>query len=140
MLDINTLAVDPDRSNEGVWFPFFGARLRIARSSNEEADKMRRRLWVENLETLQKGGDEAEELSGQIELQVMAHCVLRDWEDLGSGGKPLKYSPEAALKYLSDPQFIDFRTFVENVSQNREKYRAEAESEAVETVKGTADS
>lgn len=141
MLDIEFLAVDPTLSKDGVWFPFIsGAELLLSRYNNEDAERMRRRLYAENLETLQKEGPEAEALHDSIQTTVLAHCILKDWRGFASKGKPLKYTPELGLKYLSDPQYVDFKNFVENNSQNREKYRLKAEEEAVETVKDTADS
>jgi len=138
MLDIDSLAVDPKLSKEGVWVPFMGAELLIARNNNEDANRMRQQLSFENLEVLQKGGEEAEAANEEIQAKVLAHCILRDWRGFTSGGKELKYSPELGLKYLSDPRFVDFYQFVENISMNRGKYREQAESEAVETVKDTA--
>ena len=138
MLDIDSLAVEPELANGGVWKEFNGAKWLIARYNSEKAAALRSKQVLDNLEVIQAGGEEAEKLQEVFNLDVLSNCILIGWEGVTSKGEPLEYSPELARKYLADPRFAELRNFVENASVVRSNFQAKAEEEVAEQVKDTA--
>ena len=138
MLDIDSLAVDPALSEEGTWADFMGAKFKIARGNSAKARHLSSKLFLENWDVLNAGGEDADKVAEAINVKVLANTVLLDWEGVTSGGKELKYSPELGEKYLGDPRYPDLRQFIENYSHNRSNYRERAEQEVAESVKDSA--
>jgi len=139
MLDIESLAVNLETAENGRWFDYpGGGRFLIARFNNSRAEGMRTALTLEHWDKLQNLNEETGKLYEEIDARVMSETVLLGWEDVGSKGKPIKYTPEVGFKYLSDPRMRDLYMFVRNQSINRGNYAEKAEAEAVEEVKDTA--
>lgn len=139
MFDIEYLAVDQEKANEGVWMPYLkGSELKIARLNNKAAEDHRVRKAVEHADVFNEGGEAAEQLAFEIETEVLAHHVLRDWEGIMIGKKAADYTPEIGIKLLSDPKYMDFREDVMRMARNRDNYREASEASATKSVKRTA--
>lgn len=52
------------------------------------------------------------EASDRVTGQALANGVLLDWEGVDDDGKPVPYSAETALSYLTDPDLAVFREAV----------------------------
>lgn len=138
MFDIDSIRTDPVKAREGVWVDYRGGRLKIASIENEDAENLRLTQVVKNADVIQAGGEEAEKVANQIDTEVLAYHVLKDWEGMSQGGEPLEYTPELGVKLLGDPQMVRFRKDVERIAQSQRHYRPEAEEAAVTSVKKAA--
>lgn len=137
-LDIESLAVEPELANGGVWKEFAGASWLIGRYNNEKANSIRSKQVLENLEVIQAGGEAAEKLQERFTLEVLAKAVLLGWKGVTKGGEELEFSEELAYQYLSDPRFSELRNFIENTSVSRANFQHKNEEEVVEQVKDSA--
>lgn len=142
MLNIETLAVDPKLAIEGTWAPFAGGKFLIARYNNPVAEQMRNSLFLtgDNMKVLQAGGEKADALAVEIEMEVMTTAVLLDWDDVAEADKALKYTPEVGKRLLTDERYRELLKFIENYSIQRGNYRERTEAEVSDSVKATADS
>lgn len=139
MFDLDHLKVDPQKAQEGTWVDYYkGSSLLISRSNNKEAEQYRIEQAIENADVFNAGGEKAEQLAFEVETYVLAHFVLRDWDGITRGGKPIDYTPEIGMEFLADEKFADFRDDVLRFSRNREHFRETVEAEAVAAVKPTA--
>lgn len=139
MFDINHLKVDQDKAKNGTWVDYYkGSKLCIARANNPDAEQYRIEKAIEHADVFQAGGDKAEQLAYDVETYTIAHHILKDWEGITVGGEPLDYTPDEGMKFLSDPNFQDFRDDVLRFARNREHYRVESEELAAEAVKPAA--
>lgn len=141
MLDISSLAIDVEKSEEGQWFPFLGtdAKFKVRRFNNDKAELLQSQLTLDNWEDL-TGDDreKAERVEYEIRARVLAEEVLVDWKGLGQDGEELKYTPEVGFKFLSDKKYVDLRKFIERTAMNASNWRAKNEDAAAESVKDTA--
>lgn len=135
MLDLNSLRSDKKASEEGTWATYFGGKFLVARYNNDKATQLRAKLTIENFDVISKQDDEALRLSDEINAKVMSEAVLLDWQGVGIDGKEVKFSVEAAYKFLSDPELRDFYQFIENYSLNRSNYQTSNEVNALNSVK-----
>jgi len=136
MFDIDSLRVDPERAEKGTWVDYYkGSSLCIARANNKAAEQYRIEKAIEHADIFNAGGEKAEKLAYEVETHVLANFILIDWDGITKGGEPLDYTPEMGTKFLTDPQFQDFRDDVMRFARNREHFRAQNEEEAIETVK-----
>lgn len=139
MLELNSIAVDPALSKEGVWADFLGGRFLLARRGPEYNARLGQ-LYNENLALIKDKTDP--ELSGKKVLEIyqraFADTVLKDWEGVAQAGKPLPYTPEEGFRILSDPSLAELATFLEQFSLNHANYRAAVEAEVANDVKSSA--
>jgi hypothetical protein len=137
-LDIDSLAIDQAKANEGTWGTFSGAKFLIARYNNPKAQALRNEIVLANLEVVQAGGEAAEAVNAELNTRVLSETILLGWEDLTKGGEPLPFSPEVARTYIEDPRFAELRQFIENYSVARGNYQEKSEAEVADLVKDTA--
>lgn len=104
---ISQLKTDLKRETEGAWVDYRpGVRLRIARVNNPNYDALLRKLGKPYRSQLRRE-DLAGDVLDDIVRKVFAETVLLDWEGIeDDDGKPVPYSKEQALAYLTDiPDF-----------------------------------
>lgn len=82
-----------DAENAGVWMPFDGYRVKLARLNNDNATAMRKKLQkpfrsADNIPT---------DMATAFEVQVMAECIVMDWEGIDDD-----FSIAACKKLLTD--------------------------------------
>jgi len=131
MPTIDIFRQDLDKQIHGVWIDAKpGVRFKIARWANVKFREKIRQLVERKKEELGALKISLEE-STELVKEAAAHTVLLDWEGIaGSDGRPLAYSPEAALEWFRDPELADFYEWVQTEAENREHFRkaiAEAE-------------
>lgn len=141
MLDITSLAIDVEKSEEGEWFPFPGteAKFKIKRFNNDKAEHLQAQLTLERWGEL-TGDDQkvADTADYEIRAKVLSTEVLAGWSGIGENGKELKFTAETAYKFLSDKKYSDLRKFVERTAMNGSNWRAKVEAEVTDSVKDTA--
>jgi hypothetical protein len=127
MVKLNSLKVDPQRSNEGVWFDWTqGVRLLIARIGNASFDSRLRELM---------DGEKAagnEDISREnLTMMAVAETVLLGWEGIeDDDGEPLEWSVETSYALLSDEALADLYKFVIIKASEVAHYRFKADKDA----------
>lgn len=118
-------ATDEKLELEGRWVDLGkGARILVARDGNENFRKELRKLLEQHAVTLDAGGDAADTLAMELMLQAKARTILVGFEGLSFKGKPLTYSPEAALELL---KVKDFARLVDEHSRHLSGYKVKVE-------------
>lgn len=131
-LNIEELALDPDREVHGQWVDAGdGCRLLIARKGNAQYEKLLRRVMGPAQRKAELGrltNEEARELfSG-----VMAKTILLGWEGLTEGGRPVEYSPENAERMLKTYRL--FYEMVDKLSEDAQLFRLGQQKEDAEAL------
>ena len=145
MFDLDSVAIDHKVASGGKWVEFMNGRFLVARWNNRKAENLRNELHMEFYSELSKLGegkmpDDLEDKFATIQARIMAETVLLGWENVGQKGKELKFSPETALKVLSNPAYVDLYQFIQNESIKRENFVAQSTEKVVKDVKLSADS
>lgn len=122
----NTYATNPKKEVEGVWRDAPGSgRVLVGRSGNRNYSRLLAALYERNQRELDAKTPEAEDLSDQIMIEVMAETVLLGWEGITFKGRAMTYSKENAKLLLG---VKDFRLFIVRLSNEIDGYRAAAEA------------
>lgn len=146
MLDLNSIAVDPKKVNEGVWVTVFGAKVKLARHSNQKAELARAAgmlKYYEKLSEMKEGDTIPEDLQDQVRevnLRAMAEHVILDWKGVGIGGVEVPYTPEACFNIISDSKYADFYQRILHLSTQHDNYSAKVEEKVKKQVKTSASS
>lgn len=124
MPKLSSLKTNVVQEEEGVWVPYAqGIQLRIARYGNRSFKARMERLTKPHLRQIRKNSFPEEEAQKFLN-ECLAHHVLLGWKGLdGENGKPLKYTPDEALKILSDPEYQDFYNDVVELSKDRQLFK-----------------
>lgn len=130
MLDIfKSFATDTAKEQDGVWEDLGGgARILVARSNNRKYIKLMEAKLKAHKHTLDAGGEAAEKVAEEAIVDSMAKAILLDWQELSWQGAPLEVSEENAKKLLG---VKDFRAMVMRLADDRERFLAAEEEEAV---------
>lgn len=146
LFDISKLAVDPKKSNEGVWVDLYGTGVEflIARHNNRNATNARLASEVALYKDLRNTSDTdaanaIQEKLRQSQARVLADHVLLDWKGMSFKGQT-EYTPDLAYELLSDPAYEDIFQFVVRESISNEHFRLDNEEEIIDDVKPSADS
>ena len=127
MFDIFTeFATDENLENNGTWFPIGkDSRLLIARAGNRAYNRALTAAVEKNRLALDLEDDNAERVSDQIKIDVMAETILLGWEKLSFKGKPIEYTIANAKKLLA---VKDFRMMVGRLADNVSAFKFKEEA------------
>ena len=131
---LSAFGVDPKLTKEGVWVahPDHRAiRFKIARLNLVNQRDRMQELAVE----YGFGGlDELGEVERRVVLcEVLADTVLLGWTGIADkNGKAIKYSRDAAVRYIADERMEEFRDWLLAESSDREHYRIQRAEEDAE--------
>lgn len=136
-MDISSLVLDVEAITEGQWvsdIPGMGdLRLRVRGMRSPKVQKLRaRKLRALPKKDRGRDGMPTFEASMRVTAEVLHEAVLLDWDGLTDGGKPVKYDPEVAKQWLTDPRFQRFADAVAAAAD----YVDNGEAEAVEEIAG----
>lgn len=142
MLDIESLAIDPELARGGVWTDYMGARFLLARPGEAYQARLVS-LYNEHIDLIKKATPEGNQKAADIFKQTYAETVLLDWADVGTKDEkgvliPIKYTPEIGFKVLSDPRQFEFAGFIERFVNNRTNYQQHVEQQVATDVKSSA--
>lgn len=130
MFEFTEIETDTQKEIEGVWRPYKGeAQLLIARLNNERYRSLLRRKVKSNRAVLDNEDDLADKVGEQVMLEAMSKTILLGWKNIAINGKEVVYSPDLALKMLT--QSREFRETVRNYAEDSEAYRKSVEDSAV---------
>lgn len=123
--------LDPVTAKQGRWVPYPhapGIELKIARLNAV--------AYTATLVALRREqeGDGRDDDRRAVELLAAASAehLLLDWRNVtDEDDKPVPYSREAAIRYLSDPGAILLREFLSAEAQRNENFRIEREAKSL---------
>jgi len=123
-MDINELKVDATLETEGRWVPISDdAEILVARLYNPNFNRV--------LEAKRKphGRRVLKDVKLQERLfrETLAETVLLDWKGMTEGGKPIKYSKETALRFLTDVR--EFANIVTAAADDLENFQKDEEED-----------
>lgn len=121
-MEVTKTFSDPTLETGGVWVNYRDeSRVKIARLGNMEFQKafrLKMAPYRQRNKEVQLGVEE--------ETRLLCECVgesiLLDWEGFTKGGKPLKYSSDAASQLLL--AHIDFREDIIGMAQDGDQFHA----------------
>lgn len=136
-MDIQSLKKDVAASTEGQWvsdIPEMGQlRLRVRGENSPKVAALRaRKLRAVPKDKRGRDGMPIFEEVMRVTTEVLHEAVLLDWDGLTDGGKPVKFSPELAKQWITDPDFQDFADAVAWAS----KIVANGQADQVEEAAG----
>jgi hypothetical protein len=124
-----TFKTNKQKESDGVWFQIDeqGAKLKIARANNinykaAQQKKMSRYKHAARAKTIPDSAWE------EMFNELIAETILLDWEGITENGKPLPYSTEAALQYLTDMK--DFRELVMGYADDMANFKDELDEDS----------
>jgi hypothetical protein len=124
------IAIDTEKTNEGVWAFYRGFGFKIARYANKNYQAFVQQLMKSILPTVRGNNADPEKLE-DIDKQAAAKYLLIDWKDLqDETGKDIPYSYEKALEIFRNPEHEDIFRFVTNFSVNVENYRRDIQKDS----------
>jgi hypothetical protein len=107
--NVNDLAVDVDRGEEGAWIEnipdLFDIRLKVR--ALDCADAQRIRQEIERV-TPQVVLDDPK-TQDMINRRILTDAILLDWANISDGPTPVPYSIEAARRLIDNPQMKKLR-------------------------------
>lgn len=109
--------------DEGVWIDIGdGAKLKIARAGNKQANAVSKQLAKPYMAQIQYG-KLSDEVATQIAVEVMAKAILLDWKGIQYDGQEMPYNTDNAIKILTE--LPDFRDYVSQVANERKTFQRE---------------
>lgn len=131
-------AVDERLINEGVWhvivagktFPVLeaeiGERCAILVASMDKPD------YAKTLQRKAKAarmlGDLTEEIQLKITNQALAEVIFLDWRNWEIDGKPVPYSKDKAVEFLTDLKWVRLRAVLMEIVTKEEVFNANQEA------------
>lgn len=134
-MKLSLLYQDTNAESDGVWctYPIAAEkppRVKIARDTLPEfQDAVRRALdpHVERWRAGQISDDEMRELV----REPVSRYLIRDWADIeDDDGKPVAFSPEAAIAMLGRPELSEFYVWIRACAGKASLYRQRAQAAA----------
>lgn len=137
MLDLNSIAVDPALASDGVWCEYMGGKFLLARKGPAYHARVSE-LYQERKDEVEKGGEKGGEALLFCYRRAFCETILKGWENVGRGGKKVKYSPDAAMEILTDPRMVELLQHLELFSLQHSNYQEATVAEVAKSVKPTA--
>lgn len=137
MLDINSIAIDPELARKGVWADYMGGSFLLARRGPEH-DARLGQLYNENETVIKQENEEGTRMLSHIYQRAFCDTILLDWKNVGVAGKAIKFSPDEAMKIISDPRFTELAVFLEKFSLHHSNYTQMQNSKVAKNVKNSA--
>ena len=137
MLELNSIAVEPELAEKGVWAEYMGGRFLLARRGPRYQARLVE-LYNQHLDLVKSDTPAGNEKSLEIFRQAFAETILLDWHGIAENGKPVKYTAAEGLKLLANPRLFELAQFLETYSNNHTNYQIHVEEEVVKDVKSSA--
>lgn len=137
MLELNSIAVEPDLADKGVWADYMGGSFLLARKGPKYQARLVA-LYNEHKDLVASNTPEGDLKSQEIFRRAFAETVLLDWKGVARDGVALVYSPDEAMTILNDLRMYELVTFLEGFSATHTNYQHKVEQEVAEDVKDTA--
>lgn len=120
-----SFSTDAELENSGRWVNLTKtARVRVARAGNEAFNTALRKAIEKEGVDLKDNSKENLDLLQSLMIDATARHILKDWEGMESGGQPLPYTHENAVKALT---LKDFRARIDKAADDFDAYRVKEE-------------
>ena len=131
MARLSAIAVDIQKSIDGIWCPFFaGIELKIARINNPAYTKELEKLEQPYLRQIRTASLDMETRLS-LNMQAAAKCILVGWKNIqDDSGNEISYSPEKALEFLKNPSYVRLNDFVMGKAYDYDLYSQETKAES----------
>lgn len=139
MLELSSIAIDPELAATGTWLEYMGGRFLVARQGPAHQERIGT-LFNENAELIKSGTPEGNAKLLEIYQRAFADTCLLNWEGVAEKGQELEYTPDLGFKVLSDPRYQELATKLEQFSLMHSNYRKKVEADVAQEVKSSADS
>lgn len=138
MLDLETIAVEPELAQKGVWAEYAGGRFLLARPGDAYQDRLMQ-LYKDHAELIKSETPESHLKSAEIFKIAFAETVILDWDNICDKNKQaIPYTKELGIKLMTDPRHYELQTFLESFVNMRQNYQRQTEAEIAKDVKNTA--
>jgi len=134
-MDLDKYRLDDTKSISGVWHEIApDAKLLIAKWVNTEHRKSIEKRLEKGKYKFQNDDPNDIEVERRIN-ESLANYILIGWDGLILNGKQLKYSVQAAIDLLSDPDFKWLKEIVIEFSMEAENYMQKNIEKAEQNIK-----
>ena len=119
---------DLTKEIQGVWFKSSfipGLELKIARAGNKANEKLMRKLYKPYAKTLRAGRDLPDDVTDEIQNELIVETILLDWRGLPGDEGEIDYSKDAAYEILQDAELKAFKSEVTEFSDDSARYQLE---------------
>jgi len=132
MAKLSSIAIDVQKSIDGIWCPFFaGIELKIARANNPAYTKQLEKLEQPYLRQIRTATLDMETRLS-LNMQAAAKCILVDWKNIeDESGNEIPYSSEKALEFLKNPAYVRLNDFVMGKAYDYDLFSQEVKTESV---------
>lgn len=134
-------ATDPKLEKEGIKLPFEGFSFTVARAGGN--NRKFRSVLAAKLKPHAHKIQQEKMTDAQMEkvmAEVYAETVLIGWDGVtDEEGNALPYNKRNAVKFLTDPRFIDLVELIRQVADNAASFRLAQEEEDREVLEKNSD-
>lgn len=133
-MELNKIKQDLELESQGIWKAYRGTdfKCRIARIGNPRFEEASRELRQQaRIRAIAEGDDlDSADINQSMDdlAEIVAKCVLLDWEGLTENGEEVKYSPAKAVELLKRRDLRDWYAWILKVSNNAELYRRRSQA------------
>jgi hypothetical protein len=130
MAKLNAIAVDLQKSNDGVWVDHeLGYSFKIAEAGNENYMKYLRQIQKPVLARIRI---KEEGLMEDLVKQAAAKFILVDWKNIeDESGQPIPYSPEKALELFKNPALHKIYDWILEKANDFELYKQQVQTDSI---------
>jgi hypothetical protein len=123
-MDLKSLQTDLNAAEDGVFFPFGeDCEIKIAAWMNKNHRTFLRNIHKKHGRKIEAGAMNDEQ-ANQLLVGQWEH-IVKDWNGLEDGGKPLKWSPKVVADLAANPQYESFFDRIKALASEEENYRTE---------------
>lgn len=122
-MELNTLKTHVDSNENGAWFTFGDAKLKIARWMNNGHAQYLREAYATNKRALEQNTMTDKE--AQLLLAKQWTFILTDWEGLTENGDEIPYSEEKVIELVTAGIYVDLLRDIKEVADDEMNYREE---------------
>ncbi|QYW06473.1 putative pre-tape measure chaperone protein [Pseudomonas phage UAntarctica] len=137
MLELTSIAIDPELAANGTWLDYMGGRFLVARQGPAHQERLGQ-LFNEHADLIKSGTPEGTAKLLEIYQRAFADTCLLNWEGVVEKGEALPYTPDVGFKVLSDVRYAELAAKLEQFSLMHSNYRTKVEAEVAQEVKSSA--
>jgi hypothetical protein len=140
-MDLNTLSI-PESAQRGRWFREGDAEFLVASIDSKPYQDALEDAMLPHRELLRRSVRrgakpsvirEAREVRHRCTVEAMASHILLDWKNVTDGGKPVKFSREAALAMMQ--KYRKFADLIADMATGEFDDQEAADAEGIENLK-----
>lgn len=136
MFELDSLFVDPEVGQEGVWVDFYGgSQLKLASIESMKYKSTMAKLARQHRIQLDEANEDSTELVQKITAEALAKCVLLDWKGIQIDGKPVPYTWQVGMDAIQKSS--KFRDFVSERAADTSLFKKQLVEEVKKPLSGS---